>query len=337
MDGRDPALMIYTSGTTAKSKGVVLSYEAIVANMEALTSLWGWSAADELVLALPLFHVHGLCIGVYGSILHGMPMRLLPAFDPTEVVEGIEAGGTIFMGVPTMYRRLVEHLERSPDAAAACRRARLFTSGSAPLSPDLFNRFEACTAHQIVERYGMSETLITLSNRIDVSRQPGVVGRPVPGVEVRIVDDCGELVSDGELGELEVKGAGLLTEYWGRPDETEKAFRDGWFRTGDVVVRDDEGMYRIAGRKSVDIIKSGGFKISAREIEDVIRDHSAVVDVAVVGLADEEWGQSIAAAVVRAEPASTPSACSDESASASSACADEALVRDLIAWVTARL
>ncbi len=294
-----PALMIYTSGTTAKSKGVILPFRSIVGNVSALTDLWGWSSSDRLVLALPLFHVHGLGIGVYGSVLHGMSIDLLPSFDPARVVTAIAEGATVFMGVPTMYRRLVHHLDGDPPAANALRAARLFTSGSAALSPDLFTRFETLTGHQIVERYGMSETLFTLSNRLEERRRPGVVGRPVPGVEARIVDEDGRVVAPTEVGELEVRGGGMMTEYWGKPEETSASFAaGGWFKTGDVVRQDDRGDFQIVGRKSVDIIKSGGFKISAREIEDVLRDHDRVEDVAVVGIPDPEWGQAIVAVAV---------------------------------------
>ncbi len=299
IDDQDPALMIYTSGTTGKSKGVVLSYAALVASMHALTTLWGWSAADRLVLALPLFHVHGLCIGVHGSILHRMQICLQPSFEPAAVIEAIADGGTIFMGVPTMYRRLVEYLERTPDAVSVARRARLFTSGSAPLSPDTFTRFESLTGHQIVERYGMSETLITLSNRIEGRRRPGVVGRAVPGVEARVVGDDGRTVADGAIGELQVRGGGLMTAYWNRPRATTEAFADdGWFKTGDVVRVDEDGDFQILGRKSVDIIKTGGFKVSAREIEDVLLQHDAVAEAAVIGMTDPEWGQAIHAVLV---------------------------------------
>ena len=303
VDAAAAALMIYTSGTTGKSKGVVLSYGAVFGSMAALTDLWQWSASDRLVLALPVFHVHGLCIGLHGSVLNGLTIDLLAAFSPDAVVEHIGDGGTVFMGVPTMYRRLVDHLDSDAAAGPVLGRARLFTSGSAPLNPDLFTRFERHTGHQIVERYGMSETLITLSNRLDGVRRPGVVGEAVPGFEARVVDEEGRPVSPGEAGELEVRGVGLMTSYWQRAKDTAASFRsDGWFRTGDIARWDappgTSAAYQIVGRKSVDVIKSGGFKISAREIEDVLREHDAVDDVAVVGVPDPEWGQTIAAAVV---------------------------------------
>jgi acyl-CoA synthetase (AMP-forming)/AMP-acid ligase II len=295
----DTALLIYTSGTTGKSKGVALSYRALVENTLAVTRSWRFSEADRVAIALPLFHVHGLCLGAFGAFLNGATLLLFDRFDASRIVDAFERdGATVFMGVPTMYVRLLEHLGRHPAAAEPLRSARLFTAGSAPLPADDFRAFEAATGHRILERYGMSETLFTLSNPFDGERRPGTVGLPVSGCEVRIVDEGGEDVPEGELGEIVVKGHGLMTGYWGRPEETAASFRDGWFLTGDVARRDASGYVTIVGRKSVDIIKSGGFKISAREIEDVLRRHPHVLDVAVVGVPDRVWGQRIVAAVV---------------------------------------
>jgi acyl-CoA synthetase (AMP-forming)/AMP-acid ligase II len=294
----DTALLIYTSGTTGRSKGVALSMRAVVTAMYNLTELWGWRAADALVLALPLFHVHGLGIGVHGAFLHGMTIDLLPRFGAAAVVDAIARGGTIFMGVPTMYHLLLEHLDAHPEDAAVLARARLFTAGSAALPVADFGRFEQHTGHRILERYGMSETLITLSNPAVGERRPGSVGLPVPGFEVRIVDEDGQICAPGVPGEIQVRGVGLMSGYWNQPAATQAAFRDCWFLTGDVAARDPDGYVRILGRRSVDIIKSGGFKISAREIEEVLAEHPAVAEVAVVGLADPQWGQRIAAAVV---------------------------------------
>jgi acyl-CoA synthetase (AMP-forming)/AMP-acid ligase II len=193
---------------------------------------------------------------------------------------------------------LLEHLEARPEDAAALAQARLFTAGSAALPVADFERFEALTGHRILERYGMSETMITLSNPADGERRPGSVGQPVPGFDVRIVDDDGQGCAPGVPGEIWVRGIGLMSEYWHQPEATQAAFRDGWFMTGDVATQDPDGYVRILGRRSVDIIKSGGFKISAREIEEVLAEHPAVAEVAVVGLADPKWGQKIAAAVV---------------------------------------
>ena len=293
------ALLIYTSGTTGKSKGVELSFRALVSNIEEVTRSWGFTPDDRLALALPLFHVHGLCLGIHGSLLHGFEVHLFEKFEAARIVDAFESrGATAFMGVPTMYVRLLEHLEAHPGSAAALRGARLFTSGSAPLPADDFRAFREKTGHAILERYGMSETLFTLSNPYAGERRPGTVGLPVGGYEVRIVDDAGEEPAAGELGEIVVRGSGMMTGYWGQPGETARSFRDGWFLTGDVASRDAGGYVTIVGRKSVDIIKSGGFKISAREIEDLLRRHPLVREVAVVGAEDRLWGQRIVAAVV---------------------------------------
>jgi len=297
------ALLVYTSGTTGKSKGTALSYAALVENMDALTAAWRFSAADRLVLCLPLFHVHGLCIGVHGALLRGMTLLLSSRFEAGDVVDAFaRRGATVFMGVPTMYVRLLEHLERHPDAASALRRGRLFTSGSAALPAADFEAFERATGHRILERYGMTETLFTLSNPYEGERRPGTVGLPVAGCAIRLVDDAGRETPPGEPGEILVRGSGLMSGYWGRPEETRAAFRDGWFSTGDVARRDSDGYVRILGRKSFDIIKSGGFKVSAREIEDVIAAHPRVREVAVVGAPDRVWGERIVAAVVAREP-----------------------------------
>jgi len=306
----DPAILLYTSGTTGKSKGVELSFRALVANTEAVTRLWRFSPEDRMALALPLFHVHGLGLGVHGALLHGMTMLLFERFDASRIAEAFERDrATLFQGVPTMYVKLLELLARKPEAASALSRGRLFTSGSAALSADDFHRFEELTGHRILERYGMSETLFTLSNPYE-DRRPGTVGLPIPGCEIRIVDEDGHDVQADEPGEILARSNGMMTRYWRRPEDTSASFRDGWFVTGDVARRDRDGYVTIAGRKSVDFIKSGGFKISAREVEDVLRRHPRVKDVAVVGAPDRVWGQRIVAAVVL-HPSSGPAPSSE--------------------------
>ncbi|HUH01691.1 MAG TPA: AMP-binding protein [Kofleriaceae bacterium] len=290
------AMLIYTSGTTGKSKGVALPFRAIAANMTALTEAWGWSSTDRLSLMLPLFHVHGLCIGVHGALLRRVDTILHARFDPGALVSDLrDRGATIFMGVPTMYAMLLEHLAVHPDHARALGRARLFTSGSAPLAVAHSDDFHALTGHRILERYGMSETLITLSNPLEGERRPGSVGHPVPGCEIRIVADDG---MPADRGELQVRGDSLMTGYWSDPEATAREYDGPWFKTGDVVERDPDGYLRILGRTSVDIIKSGGFKIAAREIEEVLLEHPWVAEAAVFGVPDPTWGQRIAAAVV---------------------------------------
>jgi acyl-CoA synthetase (AMP-forming)/AMP-acid ligase II len=328
----DIAMLIYTSGTTGKSKGVALSYRALAGNTASVTGLWRFTPEDRLVLALPLFHVHGLVLGVTGMLVNGLTLLLEPRFDAARVAEAFaREGATVFMGVPTMYVRLLEALVADPDAAAALRRARLFTAGSAPLPAADFEAFRAKTSHAILERYGMSETLFTLSNPYDGERRPGTVGLPTPGSAVRIVDDEGRDVADGELGEIVVKSDGMMSAYWGRAADTAASFRDGWFLTGDVARRGAGGYVTIAGRKSVDIIKSGGYKIAAREIEDVLRRHPLVRDAAVVGVEDRLWGQRVAAALVLAEGCEPTAACAEVAAFAAAHLADYKKPRDIVA------
>lgn len=325
-------MLIYTSGTTGKSKGVALSYKALADNTASVTGLWRFAPEDRLVLALPLFHVHGLVLGVTGMLVNGLTLLLEPRFDPARVVEAFASeGATVLMGVPTMYVRLLEHLDAHPEAADALRKARLFTAGSAPLPAADFEAFRAKTGHAILERYGMSETLFTLSNPYDGERRPGTVGRATPGSSVRIVDDEGRDTADGELGEIVVKSDGMMSAYWGREADTAASFRDGWFLTGDVARRAADGYVTIVGRKSVDVIKSGGYKIAAREIEDVLRRHPKVKDAAVVGLEDRVWGQRIAAALVLADGCEPVAACAEVAAFAAEHLADYKKPRDVVA------
>ena len=298
----DLALFIYTSGTTGPSKGVEHTFSSVVAGIDALTRHWRWTPKDRLVLALPLFHVHGLCIGVHGTLIRGNHTEIHRGFDARRVARAMGRGGTIFMGVPTMHTRLVAVMEEDPELARAFSKARLVTSGSAALRPDVFRRFEELTGLRILERYGMSETMLTISNPYDGERRCGAIGFAVPGTEVRIVDEDDQPVITDEIGEIQVRGPSVMQGYWGLPDKTKASFTDdGFFRTGDVARRDDDGYIHIVGRRSVDIIKSGGFKISAREIEEVLHHHPDLDEVAVVGLDDPEWGQRIAAAVVPRE------------------------------------
>ena len=298
---QDRALLIYTSGTTGPSKGVEHTFGSVVAGIDALTKLWEWSERDRLVLALPLFHVHGLCIGIHGTLLRGNQAEIHRGFDAEKVAGAVGAGGTIFMGVPTMHARLVAAMEEEEGLAQAMSRARLITSGSAALRPDLFRRYEELTGHRVLERYGMSETMLTISNPYRGERRAGAVGFAVPGTTVRIVDEEGEEVKAGELGEVQVRGPSVTRGYWGQKEKTDEAFtEDGFFRTGDVGMVDDDGYILLRGRASVDIIKSGGFKISAREIEEVLQEHGEVEEIAIVGLSDPSWGERIAAAVVPA-------------------------------------
>ncbi len=295
----DLALLIYTSGTTGRSKGVELPFRAVVGNIHSLTSLWQWTPDDVLVLALPLFHVHGLCIGVHGTVIQGCSSVIIAKFEPGAVADAIDHGGTIFMGVPTMYALLANAMDEDESIAPKLSKARLLTSGSAALSVNHFERFQRETGHRILERYGMSETLLTLSNPHDGERRRGSVGRPVPGVEARVVNDDFVDVQPGEVGQILVRGQSLFRGYWGQPEKTAESFHDGWFVTGDAAKIAEDGYISIVGRRSTDIIKSGGYKISAREIEEVIECCPGVAEVAVVGRAHEVWGEEIVAYVVR--------------------------------------
>jgi fatty acid CoA ligase FadD36 len=288
------ALVVYTSGTTGPPKGVVLSRRALAADLDALAEAWQWTADDHLVHGLPLFHVHGLVLGLLGSLRIGN--RFTHTGKPTPEAYA-RAGGTLYFGVPTVWSRVVG--DRA--VAEALRPARLLVSGSAPLPVPVFERLAELTGHRPVERYGTSESLITLSTRADGERRPGWVGLPLAGVTTRLVDDDeAPAAHDGEtVARLQVRGATLFDGYLGRPDATAAAFTDdGWYRTGDVAVIDGDGMHRIVGRESTDLIKSGGYRIGAGEVETALLGHPGVVEAAVVGLPDDDLGQRIVAFVV---------------------------------------
>ena len=294
-----PAMVMYTSGTTGPPKGVVISRRAIAADVDALAEAWQWTPDDTLVHGLPLFHVHGLVLGLLGSLRVGN--RFVHTGKPTPAAYA-EANGTLYFGVPTVWSRVVG----DPDAARALSSARLLVSGSAALPVPVFDGLVALTGHAPVERYGATEALITLSTRADGERRPGWVGTPLAGVSTRLVDEDGaEVPHDGEsIGRLELTGPTLFDGYLNRPDATADVLTpDGWYRTGDVAVVDAGGMHRIVGRESVDLIKSGGYRIGAGEIETVLLGHPDVTEAAVVGLPDADLGQRIVAFVVgAAEP-----------------------------------
>jgi malonyl-CoA/methylmalonyl-CoA synthetase len=302
------AMIIYTSGTTGRPKGVVTTHSNVGAQVSALVEAWGWRPSDRLLLVLPLHHVHGIVNGLCSALAVQAICEMPPATDAETVWARLASGEiTVFTAVPTIYHRLIASWEAaSPEEqqrrSEAARGLRLMMSGSAALPVQTLERWREITGHTLLERYGMTEIGMALSNPLDGERRPGFVGQPLPDVEVRLVDDAGEPVPEGTAGELEIRGPAVFREYWGRPDETVQAFRDGWFRTGDVASLEN-GSYRLLGRTSVDIIKTGGFKVSALEVEAVLRDHPAVADCAVVGVLDLEWGERVSAAVELREDA----------------------------------
>ncbi|GAA4372101.1 acyl-CoA synthetase [Actinomadura verrucosospora] len=292
------ALILYTSGTTGAPKGVLISRSAIAAGLDALAEAWAWTPGDVLVHGLPLFHVHGLVLGVLGPLRVGSP--LVHTGRPRPELYAAAArddGGSLFFGVPTVWSRTAA----DPSTAEALRGARLLVSGSAPLPVPVFERLSALTGHRPVERYGMTETLITVSARAEGDRRPGYVGTPLPGVETRLAAEDGSAVPpDGETpGELHVRAPLLFKGYLNRPEATAESFTpDGWFRTGDIATIGPDGWHRIVGRASTDLIKSGGYRIGAGEIENALLAHPAVREAAVVGTPHDDLGEQVTAYVV---------------------------------------
>ena len=286
----DPALIGYTSGTTGPPKGAVLSHGNLLSGSEAVGLAWRWSSSDCLVLALPLFHVHGLCVGLHGTLLAGASAVLLPGFSVEAVLNAArQHGGTLFFGVPTMYHRMVE----SPRVSEL-RQLRLCVSGSAPLPAELHEKLTARADQAVLERYGMTETLMNVSNPYDGERRPGSVGLPLPGVQMRL--------ASGSSGEILLRGPNVFNGYWRQPQATSESFGGDWFRTGDIGQLDPDGYLRILGR-SKELIISGGYNVYPREVEDVLLSHPDVGEAAVVGTPSDEWGEVVTAFIVpRAGP-----------------------------------
>ena len=296
-----PAIVVYTSGTTGPPKGVVLPRRAIATNLDALADAWAWTGADVVAHALPLYHVHGLILGVLGPLRRGGGALHLVRFSSQAAGAALAGPATMLFGVPTMYHRLAADLEASGELARAVGGARLLVSGSAALPAADHGRIERACGLQIVERYGMSETLMNTAIRADGERRPGTVGPPLEGVELRLVDDAGaefDVRDDETVGEIQVRGPNLFLEYLNRPEATAAALRDGWFATGDVATRAPDGYVRIVGRRATDLIKSGGYKIGAGEIENALLEHPGVAEAAVTGEPDDDLGERIVAWVV---------------------------------------
>ncbi|MGW2284011.1 acyl-CoA synthetase [Streptomyces phaeochromogenes] len=306
-----PALIVYTSGTTGPPKGAVIPRRAIATTLDALADAWQWTGDDVLVHGLPLFHVHGLILGILGPLCRGGSVRHLGRFETAGVARELSEGATMLFGVPTMYHRIAETLPDDPALAKALARARLLVSGSAALPVHDHERIAQATGRRVIERYGMTETLMNTSVRADGEPRAGTVGVPLPGVELRLTEEDGTTsveAYDGEtVGEIQVRGPNLFTEYLNRPEATAAAFtEDGWFRTGDMAVRDPDGYVRIVGRKATDLIKSGGYKIGAGEIENALLEHPGVREAAVTGEPDADLGERIVAWIVPADPQSPP-------------------------------
>jgi malonyl-CoA/methylmalonyl-CoA synthetase len=297
------AMILYTSGTSSRPKGVVTTHANITGQITSLVEAWEWSADDRILLCLPLHHVHGIINVVSCALWAGATCDMLPRFDANTVWDSIATGSlTLFMAVPTIYMKLIAawataSAERRKVLSAGCARMRLMVSGSAALPVSTMLRWKEISGHTLLERYGMTEIGMALSNPLHGDRVPGSVGKPLPGVEVQLVGEDGNPIPPGTAGEIEVRGPGVFAEYWDKPEATRAAFRAGWFRTGDTAVVEN-GVYRILGRTSIDVLKTGGHKVSALEIEEVLREHPAVAECAVVGVPDAEWGERVAAAVV---------------------------------------
>ncbi|BAZ16055.1 AMP-dependent synthetase and ligase [Calothrix sp. NIES-4071] len=296
------ALILYTSGTTGKPKGVVTTHQNIQAQVTSLITAWEWNKSDRILHILPLHHIHGIINVLTCALWAGAECHMLSFFDAQTVWNRICEGDlTLFMAVPTIYVKLIaawenESSERQKIMSAGCAKMRLMVSGSAALPVQVLEKWQTISSHFLLERYGMTEIGMALSNPLHGQRYSGYVGQPLPRVEVRLVDETG-LSPLGAPGEIQVKSPGVFLEYWQNPQATAKAFQDGWFCTGDFAVVEN-GNYRILGRMSVDIIKTGGYKVSALEIEEVLRSHPDIQECAVVGVADLEWGERVCAALV---------------------------------------
>ena len=308
VDSERRAMILFTSGTTGRPKGVVTTHANIEAQIRSLVEAWEWERDDRILLTLPLHHIHGIVNVIGCALWSGARCDMLPSFDAAAVVDRLSTGDlTLYMAVPTIYHRLIAYLEQeSENATSAFRdgvgRLRLMVSGSAALPISVLERWRELSGHTLLERYGMTEIGMGLSNPYRGERISGSVGMPLPGVEVRLVRDDGSEVSGEEPGEIQVRGATVFLEYWDRPEDTASAFTpDGWFRTGDTAIV-EEGRYRILGRSSIDILKTGGEKVSALEIEDVLLGHEAISEAAVIGVDDPEWGQRVVAVLVASDP-----------------------------------
>lgn len=300
LDERDLAAILYTSGTTGRSKGAMLTHKNLASNAETLVKAWHFSADDRLIHALPIFHTHGLFVACNVTLMAGASMLFLPKFDADIIFEELPRG-SVMMGVPTFYTRLVQDERLTPEATA---HMRLFVSGSAPLTAETHEAFEAKTGHAILERYGMTETNMNLSNPYEGARRAGTVGMPLPGVQMRITNrDTGDEVPLGEIGMLQIRGPNVFIGYWRMPEKTrEELLDDGFFITGDLAMVDEQGYVHIVGRDK-DLVISGGYNVYPKEVEQVIDELDQVAESAVIGLPHPDFGEGVTAVVVRQQGA----------------------------------
>ena len=303
------AMILYTSGTTSKPKGVVTTHGNIQAQIESLVAAWAWTGTDRIPLFLPMHHIHGIINITCCALWSGAMVEPFARFDLARILERVRTDAyTLFMAVPTIYVKLIEALESAsePDRIAwveGFKKMRLMVSGSAALPASVHQKWTALTGQSLLERYGMTEIGMAIANPLVGERRPGFVGMPLPGVEVRLKTEAGAIVDgQNEPGEIQVRGPGVFRAYWNRPSVTEESFDGEWFRTGDMAVVED-GYFRIMGRLSVDIIKSGGYKLSALEIEAALLEHPVIRECAVLGLPDDTWGEAVTAVAVLQEGA----------------------------------
>ncbi len=291
----DTAVILYTSGTTGKPKGAMISHDNLLSNVVALSEAWQWQSDDVMLHALPIFHIHGLFVASHLPLFNGSKILFLSKFEPEAVIEHLPQA-TVYMGVPTNYTRLLQHQTFNKST---CSNMRLFTSGSAPLLPQTFEQMKSQTGHHIVERYGMTETGMNTSNPLDGPRKPGTVGPPLPGVETKIVDEDGQDVSEHTPGNLLVRGRNVFSGYWQMPEKTAEEFTpDGFFKTGDVASYDKDGYVAIVGR-SKDLVITGGLNVYPKEIESIIDRIPGVKESAIIGIPDADFGEAVTAVIVR--------------------------------------
>lgn len=303
IDESRKAMILYTSGTTSKPKGVVSTHETITAQIKSLIEAWHWSSKDHTLCVLPLHHVHGIINVIGCAMWSGATCEFLPKFSPKDIFDKfLEGNINVFMAVPTIYFKLIAYLDDQSvsyisNVKSSLEKFRLMVSGSAALPVSVMEKWRSVSGHDLLERYGMTEIGMGISNPYVGQRKPGFIGTPLPGVQIRLTNEA-NIEIHGEPGEIQVKGKTVFAEYWENPEATASSFTtDGWFKTGDIAEIID-GSFRILGRNSTDIIKSGGYKISALEIEECIRMEKNIIDCSVVGLPDDEWGELIAVALI---------------------------------------